>query len=72
MHAGIAFTDITKKIAELWKELSAEDKAPYEEKAKKDKERYGKEMEAYKAKQASEPAEAAEADADAEAADDDE
>ncbi len=32
--------EIAKKIGEQWKSLSAKDKAPYEAKAKKDKERY--------------------------------
>ncbi|KAA6398745.1 MAG: hypothetical protein EZS28_005729 [Streblomastix strix] len=36
-------TDLVKKIGKLWKELSDEDKAPYTEKAEKDKERYQEE-----------------------------
>ena len=39
-NPGIAFTDVAKKIGELWKQATADDKAPYEERARQDKERY--------------------------------
>jgi hypothetical protein len=50
LFAGIAFTDIPKKIAEQWKELTDEDKEPYNELAKKDKARYEVEIAAYREK----------------------
>ena len=48
-NPGIAFTEVAKKIGEMWKELSDADKAPYEAMANADKERYAKEMAAYNA-----------------------
>ena len=48
-NPGIAFTDVAKKIGELWKAATSSDKAPFEALAKQDKERYAKEMTAYKA-----------------------
>jgi hypothetical protein len=54
--AGIAFTDVAKKLAEQWKAASADEKAPFEEAARVDKERYQTEMEAYKKKKADEDA----------------
>jgi hypothetical protein len=41
-------TDLTKIMSPMWKALSPEEKKPYEDKAKADKERYEKEMENYK------------------------
>ncbi|GMH95800.1 hypothetical protein TrVE_jg12761 [Triparma verrucosa] len=46
-NPGIAFGAIATKISEKWKELSEDDKIPFEEKAAADKERYNKEMETY-------------------------
>lgn len=46
-NPGISFTDIAKKGGELWQAMK--DKTKWEEKAGKDKERYAKEMEEYKA-----------------------
>mmetsp|Transcript_15908 Transcript_15908/g.44003 ORF Transcript_15908/g.44003 Transcript_15908/m.44003 type:complete len:800 (+) Transcript_15908:244-2643(+) len=46
----IKFTEMGKLIGEKWRELSADDKREFEIKAEKDKERYAKEMEKYKAK----------------------
>ncbi|XP_057670954.1 FACT complex subunit Ssrp1 [Diorhabda carinulata] len=46
-NKGISFTDIAKKGGELWRELK--DKSEWEEKAKKDKERYEAEMKEFKA-----------------------
>jgi hypothetical protein len=54
--AGIAFTDVAKKLAEQWKAATADEKTPFEEAARKDKERYQTEMEAYKKKKAAEEA----------------
>lgn len=41
-------TEIAKMIGERWNKLTAEEKAPYEEKAAKDKQRYQEEMEKFK------------------------
>lgn len=49
----LKFGEIGKHIGELWKNLSAEDKKPYEEMAAKDKERYEREMKDYKPKEKS-------------------
>lgn len=46
-NPGITVTEIAKKGGELWSEMK--DKSVWEEKAGKEKERYTKEMEAYKA-----------------------
>ena len=46
-HPGIKVTEIAKKAGEIWGTLK--DKSKWEEKAGKDKERYAKEMEEYKA-----------------------
>lgn len=48
-NPGIAFTEVAKKIGEMWKELGEGEKGPYEEQAAADKERYAREMENYKA-----------------------
>jgi structure-specific recognition protein 1 len=48
-NPGIVFTDVAKKIGELWKAAGPADKAPFEELAKQDKERYAREMAAFKA-----------------------
>eukprot|EP01024_Parvocaulis_polyphysoides_P036602 TRINITY_DN3254_c0_g2_i2.p2 TRINITY_DN3254_c0_g2~~TRINITY_DN3254_c0_g2_i2.p2 ORF type:complete len:386 (-),score=105.33 TRINITY_DN3254_c0_g2_i2:399-1454(-) len=45
-------TEVSKVLAEWWKTVSAEEKAIFEEKAAKDKERYTKEMEEYNATKA--------------------
>ncbi|CAG9860341.1 unnamed protein product [Phyllotreta striolata] len=47
-NKGISVTEIAKKGGEMWRELK--DKSEWEEKAKKDKERYEKDMEEFKAK----------------------
>lgn len=49
-NPGIAFGDVGKKIGELWKAITPEDKAPYDRQAASDKERAASEMAAYKAK----------------------
>jgi len=58
-NPGVAITEVAKLIGAAWKLISDEDKAMYNEKAQEDKERYKKEMDAYKAKLASEAAAAA-------------
>lgn len=67
-NPGIAFGEVGKKIGEMWKALSAEDRAPYDAKAEEDKSRYAQQMEAYKKSKAAEGG----ADVDAEAGGDDE
>lgn len=49
-NPGIAFGEVGKALGQKWKEADAEAKAPFEEQAAKDKERYREEMAAYKAK----------------------
>jgi len=44
---GIPFTDIAKQLGADWKLMTADDKKPYEEQAKEDKERFSKEKEAF-------------------------
>ncbi|RKP25425.1 high mobility group box domain-containing protein [Syncephalis pseudoplumigaleata] len=41
------FGEIGKRLGEAWKNLPEDDKKPYNEKAKKDKERYEREMKDY-------------------------
>lgn len=43
----ISFADISKKMANEWSQLGAEDKQAYNERAEKDKERYAKDFLAY-------------------------
>eukprot|EP00270_Netrium_digitus_P014912 TRINITY_DN5150_c0_g1_i6.p1 TRINITY_DN5150_c0_g1~~TRINITY_DN5150_c0_g1_i6.p1 ORF type:complete len:701 (+),score=261.43 TRINITY_DN5150_c0_g1_i6:184-2286(+) len=45
---NMSFVDVGKATGERWKTLSAEEKRPYEEKAKVDKARYVEEMSSYK------------------------
>lgn len=45
---GMAFTDVGRTLGERWKKMSVEEKAPYESKAKADKERYMEAMADYK------------------------
>lgn len=47
-NAGISVTEITKILGAQWKALTAEEKAPYEEKAAEDKVRYAREMDEFK------------------------
>ena len=60
-NPGIAFTDVARKMGELWKAATPEDKKPYEAKAEEDKGRYALEMEAYRKKKAGEAGEGADA-----------
>lgn len=41
-HPGISIGDIAKKLGEMWATQSAKDKAPYEAKAARLKEKYEK------------------------------
>ena len=56
-HPEWSLTEITSEMGRRWRELTDEDKVPYQEKNAADKERYKKEMEVYKAKKAAEEAE---------------
>ena len=49
-HPDAKVTDIGRIAGAKWKEMDAEAKAPWDAKAKADKERYEAEMKAYKAK----------------------
>ncbi|EGW05367.1 High mobility group protein 1-like 10 [Cricetulus griseus] len=42
--------DVAKKLGEMWNNTAAEDRQPYEKKAAKLKEQYGKDIAAYRAK----------------------
>lgn len=50
-NPGIAFTEVGKVLGERWNKMSAEEKAPYEAKARADKKRYGEEISGYKKSQ---------------------
>lgn len=47
----LAFAEMGREVGQRWKDLSAEDKKPYEERAAQDKTRYEEEMAAYREKQ---------------------
>ncbi|KAI1887554.1 hypothetical protein AGOR_G00191510 [Albula goreensis] len=49
-NPGISIGDIAKKLGELWAKQTPKDKAPYEQKAAKLKEKYEKDVAAYRAK----------------------
>lgn len=49
--SGIGFANLARIVAKKWKSLDPELKAPYEEVAQKDKERYQKEMVVWRAKE---------------------
>mmetsp|Transcript_11923 Transcript_11923/g.31356 ORF Transcript_11923/g.31356 Transcript_11923/m.31356 type:complete len:134 (+) Transcript_11923:342-743(+) len=53
-HPDWSLGDVGRELGKRWKELSEEDKKPFHDQAAKDAERYKTEMEAYKAKQATE------------------
>ena len=55
-NPGIAFTDIAKQLGIQWKALDADSRAEYVEQAAADKQRYQKEMAAYKSQQGAEEA----------------
>lgn len=71
-NPGISITDIAKKFGEMWKKMSTTDKAPYEAKYAKLKEKYEMEVAAYRAKGAKnvEPADDDDEDEDDEDEDD--
>ncbi|AES99589.1 putative chromatin remodeling & transcriptional activation HMG family [Medicago truncatula] len=48
-NPGISFTDVAKLLGENWKKMSAEEKEPYEAKARVDKKRYEDEKIVYNA-----------------------
>jgi hypothetical protein len=50
-NPGIAFGEVGKKLGEMWKTLSADDKKEFDALAAKDKQRYEKAMEEYRKKQ---------------------
>jgi len=52
----LKMTEIAQQLGTRWKAMSSEDKAPYDEQARADKERYATEMVAYKLKLAAEGA----------------
>lgn len=47
-NPGIAFTDVGRVLGERWKKMSAEEREPYESKARADKKRYKDEISGYK------------------------
>ncbi|WVZ01968.1 hypothetical protein V8G54_022774 [Vigna mungo] len=47
-NPGISFTDVGRVLGEKWKKMSAEEKEPYEAKAREDKQRYKDEISDYK------------------------
>ncbi|KAL1282153.1 hypothetical protein QQF64_000956 [Cirrhinus molitorella] len=49
-NPGISIGDIAKKLGEMWSKLSPKEKSPYEQKAMKLKEKYEKDVAAYRAK----------------------
>ena len=51
---GLPFGEYGKLLGASWREMSDEDKAPYQEQAVEDKERYQREKAAYEAKCAEE------------------
>jgi len=44
---GLAFADIAKTLGTEWKTMAADDKKPFEDQAKEDKERYTKDKDAF-------------------------
>lgn len=61
-NPGISFGELGKKMGELFKALSAEERAKYDELNAKDKERYKKQTEEYQAKAAKEKEEDSDSD----------
>ena len=49
-HPGLSIGETAKKLGEMWSEQSARDKQPHEQKAAKLKEKYEKDIAAYRAK----------------------
>ncbi|KAL3925224.1 MAG: hypothetical protein SGILL_000549 [Bacillariaceae sp.] len=69
-NPDLTFGQLGKALGEKWKAMDADDKAPYEEKAKKDKERYKNAMAEYNAKKKAETKKPAAAPADSDGMDD--
>lgn len=46
-NPDLKMKEVLSKLGEMWREMSAEEKKPYEDKAAEDKERYNKEKEEY-------------------------
>ncbi len=55
-NPSFKMTDIARELGVRWKALPTEERGPYEEQARADKERFATEMKAYKAKRAAEGA----------------
>nr|XP_034342282.1 high mobility group protein B1-like [Arvicanthis niloticus] len=49
-HPGLSIGDVAKKLGEMWNNIGADDKQPYEKKATKLKEKYEKDIAASRAK----------------------
>ena len=49
-HPGLSICDIAKKLGEMWNNTASDDKQPCEKKAAKLKEKYEKDIAAYRAK----------------------
>ena len=49
-HPGLSIGDVAKKLGEMWNNTAVYDKQPYEKKAAKLKEKYKKDIAAYRAK----------------------
>ena len=49
-HPGLSIGDVAKKLGEMWNNTAVDDKQPYEKKAAKLKEKYEKDIAAYRAK----------------------
>lgn len=58
-------TEVSKILGARWNALNAEDKVPFEEEAREDKERFAREKKEYSAKLAAEGKSAAAGDSDA-------
>uniref|UniRef100_A0A8C5Q8S2 High mobility group protein B1 n=1 Tax=Leptobrachium leishanense TaxID=445787 RepID=A0A8C5Q8S2_9ANUR len=54
-HPGLTIGDVAKKLGEMWNNTASDDKVPYERKAGKLKEKYEKDVAAYRAKGKVEP-----------------
>ncbi|XP_042342391.1 high mobility group protein B1b [Plectropomus leopardus] len=65
-HPGLGIGDTAKKLGEMWNSSSAENKQPYERKASKLKEKYDKDIVAYRTKGTVDSAPAAAAEDDEE------
>ncbi|KAM5221318.1 high mobility group protein B1-like [Ctenodactylus gundi] len=50
-HPGLSTGDVAKKLGEMWNNTAADDRQPYEKKAAKLKEKYEKDIGAYRAEE---------------------